>query len=96
MKNNRKPAIFVLRNRPPSEPEMQDFFHKTSMSNHEILAFLSLSRVEQARHFTDWQAASLDEELRTDGLVVCEVVSEEAYRQMPLRCRWGREVEFFD
>jgi len=93
---NRKPAIFVLRSRQPSETELQDFFRKSDMSNHEILAFLSLSEAEQTRRFTDWRAATLDEELCYDGFVVCEVVSEEAYKEMPWRCRRGREVEFFD
>ena len=96
MARRRNPALFVLRSRPPSEPELQDFFARSGMSSHAILAFLSFDRAEQTRRFTDWQAATLDEELRVEGLDVCEVVSEEAYQEMPWRCRWGREVEFFD
>lgn len=96
MARRRKPALFVLRSRSPSEPELQDFFTRSGMSSHAILAFLSFDPDEQARRFTDWQAATLDEELRIEGLDVVEVVSDEAFREMPWRCRWGREVEFFD
>ena len=92
----RKPALFVLRSRPPSEPELQDFFARSGMSSHAILVFLSFSTEEQTRRYTDWQAATLDEELRVQGLDVVEVVSEEFYQEMPWRCRWNREVEFFD
>ncbi|MGR3315399.1 hypothetical protein [Roseovarius indicus] len=96
IRRRRKPALFVLQSRSPSEPELQDFFTRSGMSGHAILAFLSLSTEEQTRRFTDWQAATLDEELRAQGLDVVEVVSEEAYQEMPWRCRWNREVEFFD
>ncbi len=96
MARRRKPALFVLRSRPPSEPELQDFFVRSGMSSHQILAFLSFSTEEQTRRYTDWQAATLDEELRVQGLDVVEVVSEEFYQEMPWRCRWNREVEFFD
>lgn len=95
MIRRRKPVLYVLRSRTPSEPEMQDFFARSEMSAHEILVFLSLSPDEQGRRFADWQARALDREIRELGRVA-EVISEDAYRALPWRCRWNREVEFFE
>lgn len=96
MIRRRKPALFVLRSRLPSEPELRDFFTRAEMSSHEILFFLSLDPEEQGRRWSDWQAATLDREIQAMGERVADVVSEEAYRALPWRCRWNREVEWFD
>ena len=96
MIGRRKPALFVLRSRPPSEPEVWDFFERAEMSSHAILVFLSLEPAEQGRRWSEWQASTLDREIQEMGETVAEVVSEEAYRALPWRCLWNREVEFFD
>lgn len=90
------PSLWVLREREPSAVEIDDFFRQASMSQHARLVFLSFGPAEQARRFGEWHAATLEEELRLDGMDGIEVISEEAYKKMSWRCRWGREVEFFD